>query len=180
MMRTFATATTILAAAVALLGTALVAEAKGPFRAEVSGGGLPEPITIEGPLPPEIVFWNDAFAAKPPVKAAPAYTVKLMPEQPDGLTGEYPVLMTLTYFPDVDGAPGLLRGDWDGGDRYFQASPEFRTILDEAISGSAAPVMETGDDGVSAVWYIAPSLAAVGLLLAGGLAGRRLFFRHDE
>jgi len=29
-----------------------------------------------------------------------------------------------------------------------------------------------GDDGAFAFWYIAPSLAAVGLILIGGLAGQ--------
>jgi hypothetical protein len=86
--------------------------------------------------------------------------------------------MSMLYFPDVDGAPGLLRWD-DGSQRYFQVSPEFRAILDDAIGGGSSAI-ERDDDGVSAVWYIAPSLAAVGLLLAGGLAGRRLLFRHDE
>jgi len=30
---------------------------------------------------------------------------------------------------------------------------------------------------VRLVWYIAPGLASVGLVLIGGLAGRRLLFR---
>jgi len=47
----------------------------------------------------ELVFLNDSMEAAPPASLEPSYTVKLMPEQPDGLTGEYPVLMTLTYFP---------------------------------------------------------------------------------
>jgi hypothetical protein len=177
-MRTITTAVTILAAAIALFGGALIAEAKGPFRAEVSGGDLAAPVTIEGPIAPEIVFQNDAFAAKPPVSQEPSYTIKLMPEQPDGLTGEYPVLMTMTYFPGPGDAPGLLRGDWDGGNRYFQVSPAFRAILDDAIGGGSSS-LESSDDGASAVWYIAPSLAAVGLLLAGGLARRRLLLRRD-
>ncbi len=176
-------AITVLSALAALSAAMLIAgiaTAKGPFRAEISGGDLDEPITIEGPLPVELVFLNDAVEVAPPASLEPAYTIKLMPEQPDGLTGEYPVMMTLTYFPGEGDAPALLRGDWDNGDRYFQASPEFRVILEEAI-GAAAPVGQEGDgDGVSAVWYIAPSLAAVGLMLAGGLAGRRLLFRHDE
>ena len=168
---------TVLAALATVAGAMLIAgtaAAKGgPFRAEISGGGLASPITIEGPLSGETVFLNDAVEAAPPKTLEPAYTVKLMPEQPDGMTGEYPVLMTLTYFPgDVDGS-ALLRGDWGGGDRYFEASASFRAALDGAI-GEA--FVEEGD-GVGVVWYIAPGLASVGLLLIGGLAGRRLLFR---
>lgn len=177
MTRTLTTAMAILAAAVALFGSVLISEAKGPFRAEVSGGDLAEPVTIEGPLDGAIVFQNDAFPAKPPVSTEPAYTIKLMPADPGA--GE-DFVMVLTYFPDVGEAPGLLRGEWDNGARYFQVSPQFRAMLDDAIAGRSQGAAGAGDDGVSAVWYIAPSLAAVGLLLAGGLAGRRLFSRHDE
>jgi hypothetical protein len=160
-----------------MAGTAV---AKGPFRAEISGGELAEPITIEGPLPVELVFAYDAVEAAPPASLEPAYTIKLMPEAPDGATGEYPVLMTLSYFPSHGDAPALLRGDWDNGDRYFEASPEFQSLLEDAIGAAKLSGAVDDDDGVSAVWYIAPSLAAVGLMLIGGLAGRRLLFRHDE
>ena len=169
---------TVLSVIAAVAGAVLIAgaaAAKGPFRAEVSGGGLASPVTIEGPLPVEMVFANDAIEAAPPETFEPAYTVKLMPEQPDGTTGEYPVLMTLTYFPGNGNTPALLRGDWDNGDRYFEASLEFQTALDNAIGAAT----EGDDDGVSAVWYIAPSLAA-GLMLVGGLAGRKLLARRNE
>ena len=180
-MRTITTAVTILAAAAALLGSTFLAQAKGPFRAEISGGNLTEPVTIEGPLPVELVFLNDSMEAAPPASLEPSYTVKLMPEQPDGLTGEYPVLMTLTYFPGDGSVPGLLRGDWDNGDRYFRASPEFQSLMDGVIGApSLGEPAAGGDDGASAFWYIAPSLAAVGLILIGGLAGQRLLFRHAE
>ena len=167
---------TVLAALAAVSGAMIIAgtaAAKGPFRAEISGGGLASPITIEGPLSGETVFLNDAVEAGPPKTLEPAYTVKLMPAEPDGKTGEYPVLMTLTYFPGDGDEPALLRGDWDSGDRYFEASAAFQATLDRAIG--AASVDES--DGVGVVWYIAPGLASVGLLLIGGLAGRRLLFR---
>src|SRR3990172_12432072 len=105
---------TVLAALAAVSGAMLIAvtaTAKGPFRAEISGGGLASPITIEGLLSVETVFLNDAAESAPPKTLEPAYTVKLMPEQPDGKTGEYPVLMTLTYFPGNGHGPALLRGD---------------------------------------------------------------------
>ncbi len=177
-------AITVLSALAALSGALLIAgtaAAKGPFRAEISGGDLAEPVTIEGPLPVEVVFGYDSAEAAPPEALEPSYTVKLMSEQPDGLTGEYPVVMTLTYFPGEGDAPALLRGDWDPRDRYFQATPEFQSLMDGVIGApSLGKPAADGDDGVSAVWYIAPSLAAVGLMLIGGLAGRRLLFRHDE
>jgi hypothetical protein len=176
-------AITVLSALAALTGAVLIAgtaAAKGPFRAEISGGDLAEPVTIEGPLPVELVFAYDAVEAAPPESLEPAYTIKLMPEAPDGATGEYPVLMTLTYFPGQGDAPALLRGDWDNGDRYFEASPEFQAVLEDAIGAAKPSEAAAGNDGVSAIWYIAPSLAAVGLMLIGGLAGRRLLFRHDE
>ncbi|MDP2673452.1 MAG: hypothetical protein Q8Q00_00925 [Dehalococcoidia bacterium] len=168
--------TTILAALAAVSGAMLIAgtaAAKGPFRAEISGGGLASPITIEGPLSGETVFLNDAMEAAPPRTLEPAYTVKLMPAEPDGQTGEYPVLMTLTYFPGDGDGPALLRGDWDSGDRYFGASAAFQAALDRAISAASA---EEGDS-VGLAWYLAPGITAVGLVLIGGLAGRRLLFR---
>jgi len=67
----------------------------------------------------------------------------------------------------------LLRGEWGSGDRDFEASAAFRAAVDGAI-GEAS--LEEGD-GVGIVWYIAPGLASVGLVLIGGLAGRRLLFR---
>ena len=167
---------TVLAALAAVSGAMLIAgtaAAKGPFRAEISGGGLASPITIEGPLSGETVFLNDAVEAAPPRTLEPAYKVKLMPERPDGETGEYPVLVTLTYFPGDGEGPALLRGDWGSGDRYYEASAAFRATLDGAIG---VAVVEEGD-GVGLVWYIAPGLASVGLVLIGGLAGRRLLFR---
>ncbi len=167
----------ILSALAALSGAILIAgtaAAKGPFRVEISGGGLTSPVTIEGPLPVETVFGNDAVAVRAPERSGPAYTVKLMPEAPDGATGEYPVLMTLTYYPSVGDEPGVFRDD---SGSHFEATAEFQSVLEGAIG---AAKLEAGDDGVSAVWYIAPSLAAVGLMLIGGLAGRRLLFRHDE
>jgi len=167
-------------AAAALFGSLQAAQAKGPFRAEISGGDLDAPVTIEGPLPPELVFGNDSLSAPAPEKGRPAYTLKLMPEQPDGLTGEYPVIMTLTYFPAGGEASAVLSGDWDNGQRYFRATLEFQAMLDNATHGARADTQPDGDDGASAVWYIAPSLAAVGVMIAGGLAGRRLLFRHDE
>ena len=171
-MRTIAilSALAVVSSAMLIAGTAA---AKGPFRVEISGGGLASPITIEGSLSGETVFLNDAVEAAPPRTLEPAYTVKLMPERPDGGTGEYPVLMTLTYFPGEGAGPALLRGDWGSGDRYFEAGAAFRAALDGAID--AAPVEE--GDGVGVIWYIAPGLACVGLVLIGGLAGRRLLFR---
>src|SRR3990170_5111324 len=146
---------TVLSALAVLSGALLIAgtaSAKGPFRAEISGGDLREPVTIEGPLSGETVFLNDAVEAAPPKTLEPAYTVKLMPEQPDGETGEYPVLMTLTYFPGDGDGPALLRVDWGSGDRYFEASAAFRAALGGAIG---AVFVEEGD-GVGVVWYIAP------------------------
>ncbi len=121
----------------------------------------------------ETVFMNDEFEAAPPKTFEPAYTVKLMPEQPDGQTGEYPVLLTLTYFPGDGQGPALLRGEWGSGDRYFEAGAAFRAALHGAIGAASA---EEGS-GVGEVWYVAPGLATVGLLLVGVLAGRRLLFR---
>ena len=178
-MRTIAILSILTAVAGAIL-VAGTAAAKGPFRAEISGATLTAPVTIEGPLPVEMVFANDAMKAAPPESPEPTYTIKLMPEQPDGMTVEYPVLMTLSYFPGQGGAPALLRGDWENGDRYFEASPEFQALIEDAIGMAKPSEMAAGDDAVSAVWYIAPSLAAVGLVLIGGLAGRKLLFRHAK
>ena len=132
---------------------------------------MASPITIEGPISGETVFLNDGTPETRPKSLEPAYTVKLMPAEPDGETGEYPVL-TLTYFPGDGDGPALLSGDWDR-DRYFEASAAFRALLDGAIG--AASVDE--GDGVGVVWYVAPALASVGLVLIVGLAGRRLLFR---
>src|SRR3972149_4956332 len=63
-----------------------------------------------------------------------------------------------------------ISGDWGSGDRYYEASAAFRATLDGAIG---VAVVEEGD-GVGLVWYIAPGLASVGLVLIGGLAGRPL------
>ena len=173
-------AITVLSALAALSGAILIvgtAAAKGPFRAEISGGGLTSPVIIEGGIPVETAFGSDTVEAAPPKTFEPSYTVKLMPEQPDGLTGEYPVLMTLTYYPSVGDEPGVFRDD---SGRHFEASPEFQAVLEDAIGAAKPSEAAAGDDGVSTVWYIAPSLVAVGLMLIGGLAGRRLLFRHVE
>ena len=167
----------IVLAALAAVSCAMLiagtAAAKGdPFRAEISGPGLASPVTIEGPISGETVFLNDGTPALAPRDFEPAYTVKLMPVEPDAKTGEYPVLITLTYFPGDGDGPALLSGDWNR-DRYFEASAAFRALLDGAISGAS---VDEGD-GVGVVWYIAPGLASVGLVLIGGLAGRRLLFR---
>jgi hypothetical protein len=156
-------------AATLMAGTA---DAKGPFRIQISGEELVSPITIEGPVPVETVFLKDAVESAPPRELTPAYTLKLMPEQPDGDTGQYPVLMTLTYFPGSGDGPAILAGDWDS-DRYFEASAEFQAMLDGAIRAAA---QENGH-GVAELWYIAPALAAAGLVLLGGLAGRKSLFR---
>lgn len=164
---------TLIVLAVALVASgALVAgtaSAKGPFRIEVSGGGLDSPIVLEGPFAVETVFLHDAVAAAPPEKLEPAYTVKLTPEQPDGETDEYPVLMTLTYFPGDGDSPALLRGAWDDGVRYFEASESFQAALDEAIG---ARTRDAGGDD-DALSYVAPGLATAGLVLIGGLVGLR-------
>ena len=162
-----------LAGLVGVLAVASIAEAKGPFNAEISGGDLASPITIEGPLAAQVVFTTDDVAVAPPETLEPAYTIKLT--QAGGEAVEQPFILTLTYFPGEGDAPALLRGEWDNGDRYFQAGPEFQELLDEAIE---AATRETGGNGVGAVWFIAPSLAA-GLLLVGGLAGRRLLVRRE-
>src|SRR3970040_1269497 len=148
-MRTI-TVLAVLAAASGAMLIAGTAVAKGPFRAEISGGGLASPITIEGPLSVETVFLNDAVEAAPPKTLEPVYTVKLMPEQPGGKTGEHPVLITLTYSPGDGDGPALLRGDWGGGDRYFEASAAFRAALDGAIG---ARFVEEGG-GVGGGWDI--------------------------
>ena len=178
MVEVFIMRAIIVLAALAAVSCAMLiagtAAAKGdPFRAEISGPGLASPVTIEGPISAETVFLNDGTPALAPKSLEPAYTIKLTPEQPDGKTGEYPIL-TLTYFPGDGDGPALLRGEWGSGDdRYFEASAAFRAVLDGAIG--AASVDE--GDGVGVVWYIAPGLASVGLVLIGGLAGRRLLFR---
>ncbi len=173
-MRTIA----VLLALAAVFGSILIAgtaAGKGPdrVRAEISGGDLSGPVATEEPLSMETVFLNDSIPVAPPRNPEPAYTVKLTPEQPDGATGQYPVLMTLTYFPGDGEGRAVLSGDWDTS-RYFEASAEFRALVDGVIA-AASP--QEGD-GVSALWYVAPGLATVGLVLVGGLAGRRLLFRR--
>lgn len=176
-MRTLTTAMAILAAAGALFGSVLITQAKGPFRAEISGGDLTEPVKIDGPISGDIIFENQQLSSKPPASLDPAYTIKLMPADPS--RGE-DFVITMTYFPGKGDGPAVIKGDWEPKDHYFRATSEFQAMLDDAISGGKPATMAGDDDGVSAVWYIAPSLVAVGLLLAGGLAGRRLLFRHDE
>lgn len=167
-MRMITTAVAVVAAAGALFGAAFLAYGKGPdaFRAEVSGGGLTEPVVIEGPLTMETVFFNDAFEVPPPASREPAYTIRLTPAEPTPEDEDFKLI--LTYFPGDGDGPALLSGDWDNH-RYFQASPEFQAILGDAIGSRSSSLKSNGDDGVSAVWYIAPSLAAVGLMLIGGL-----------
>ena len=172
-MRTITATIAILAA---LLGSVFLAEAKGPFRAEISGGDLTAPVTIDGPLSPDIIFENQALSAKPPEPADPVYTIRLMPADPP--SGE-DFVINMAYFPSMGKRPAVLRGDWDGGNHYFFAGHEFQAIVENALGQRRPAAATAGDDGASALWYIAPSLAAVGLILAGGLAGRKLFFRHD-
>ncbi len=173
-MRTITATVAVLAA---LFGSVFLAEAKGPFRAEISGGDLKAPVTIDGPLSGDIIFENQALAAGQPKSMDPAYSIKLMPADP--ARGE-DFVITMTYFPGEGNQPAVLHGEWDGGNPYFQASDEFQLIVENAIGHGGTAGSTGGDDGASALWYIAPSLAAVGLILAGGLAGRKLFFRHDE
>ena len=164
-----------LAALFATLIMAGTAAAKDwpPLRAEISGAGLTSPITIEGPLTAETVFLNDSVEVPAPATLEPAYTIKLMPAEPDDETGGYPVMATLTYFPGEGDEPGLLSGDWDS-DRHFKISTEFESILNGAIE---AATRADGDE-VGAVWYIAPSLA-LGVVLISGFAGRRLLMRRN-
>ncbi|HSP54195.1 MAG TPA: hypothetical protein VLS25_01285 [Dehalococcoidia bacterium] len=175
-MRTIIATIAVLAA---LFGATLLAQAKGPeqLRAEISGGGLREPIMVDGTVSMEAVFLNDNLAVSPPAAKEPAYTIKLTPADPTPEFQDF--MLNLTYFPDRDGGPALLSGDWDPN-RYFQAGHEFQARLENALGQRSPAAATAGDDGASALWYIAPSLAAVGLILAGGLAGRKLFFRHDE
>ena len=68
------TITATIAVLAALFGATLLAQAKGPeqLRAEISGGGLPEPIVVAGSVSMEAVFFNDDFAVSPPAAKEPA------------------------------------------------------------------------------------------------------------
>jgi hypothetical protein len=110
------------------------------------------------------VFLHDDVALPPPENMEPAYTVRLMPQPPDGGTEQYPVV-TLTYVPASGDSQALLRGEWDSADRYFRASASFQSALDEAIGA------ERDEGGPPWVVYAAPGLAVAGVVLIGGLAG---------
>lgn len=171
-MRTLTIALIALVGALALAGAA---QAKGgPFTVEVSGGGLAEPVAIEGQVAPDVVFAFDGAQVTPPEKQDPAYSLKLTYAQaePDGATGELPIV-DLTYFPAEGDALAILRGNYSDGPYYFQATPQFQSMLDDAIAGGQIE----NDDGMALAWYLMPAAGAVGLVLAGGLAGRRFLHR---
>ena len=153
MFQTLTAAITLVGIAAFLLTTG-AAVAKGPFSLKISGGGLVEPVTVDGPVADTGMF--GAQIADPQPHPEVIYTVDFFTmdgHQPAG---------TISYFPAHDGLPAA----WQT--RYgFWAVP---AAFNETFEG----YLPAHDGGRSALWYILPG-AGLGLVaVAGGLGSRRL------
>ena len=134
--------------------------AKGPMLASISGGDLAAPVDIEGVLPEEWFIGDETSAPSGRV----SYTVWLTHERPDGDTEIYPSAGVINYYPAHDDVPATILGS-DG--TYATVDPRLEDALNIAIAGAK------DDGGTPLAWYLVPMLA-VGLVIGGGLAGRRV------
>ena len=153
MFRTL-TRATIPAGMTAFLLTSGSTVAKGPFSLEISGGGIVEPVTIDGPVADAGMF--GAQIADPQPHPDVIYTVEFFTmdgHQPAG---------TISYFPAHDGLPAA----WQTKYGFWAVPASFK----ETFEG----YLPAHDGGMSALWYILPG-AGLGLVaVAGGLGSRRL------
>ena len=153
MFRTL-TAATILVGTAAFLLTVGSADAKGPFRLEISGGDLVKPVTVDGPVADAGMF--GAQIADPQPHPDVIYTVDFFTvdgHQPAG---------TISYFPAHDGLPAAWQTKYG-----FWAVP---AGFNETFEG----YLPSEDSGTSVLWYILPG-AGLGLVaVAGGIGSRRL------
>lgn len=162
---------TIVALAATLL-FAGAASAKGPFKAELSGGNLDEPLLLEQEFPPDAM--NSADVKAPTSLPDETYTLRLMFTEGNGEPVD--AFITATYIPAHDGNPPLLRHS-DG--LYTSGSPRLSTALDASLSEQLAATIEE-DGGTTVAWWAIPGALGLGLaLLGGGVAGSRLLKRRE-
>lgn len=164
--------TVTIVALMACLLFAGVASAKGPFKAELSGGNLDEPVLLDQEFPPDAMNSTDAKA--PASLPDQTYTLRLMFTDENG----EPVneFINATYIPAHEGNPPLLRHP-DG--RYTTVSTSLSTAIEASLSEQLASQIEE-DGGTSVAWWAIPSAVGLGLLvIGGGVAGARLLKKRE-
>ena len=154
MLRLIAAAILTALAAFVVLGAA---EAKGPFRAVLSGGDLAAPVTLDGPIDGREMFGGAQI--EPPLPFPQyIYTLELYPEGAEA--GAPPD--TIYYYPAHDGLPAAFRTSYG----FFAVTKHFDWVLRGLL-----PSHQTSDS-TSPVWYVVPGLALALVLVGGGFAAR--------
>ena len=134
------------------------AEAKGPFRAVLSGGDLAAPITLDGTIDGREMF-GDGVQIEPPLPYPQfIYTLQIYPEGAEATAAPE----TISYYPAHDGLPAAFRTSYG----FFAVMEEF-----EQLVTSLLPSRETGGS-TSPLWYVAPGLALGLVLIGAGVALR--------
>ena len=134
------------------------AEAKGPFRAVLSGGDLPAPITVGEGIDGRAMF-GDGTQIEPPLPF-PQYIYTLDLYQEGAEAGAPPD--TIYYYPAHDGLPAAFRTSYG----FFAVTKHFDWVLRGLL-----PSHQTSDS-TSPVWYVVPGLALALVLVGGGFAAR--------
>jgi len=154
MLRVISAAILTALAAFVLLGGA---EAKGPFRAVLSGGDLAAPVTLDGPIDGREMFGG--VQIEPPLPYPQfVYTLQIYPEGAEATAPPE----SISYYPAHDGLPAAFRTSYG----FFAVAEHFDSVLRALL-----PSRETGD-GTSPLWYVAPGLTLGLVLFGGGLAAR--------
>ncbi len=161
-----------IAALAATLLFAGAASAKGPFKAELSGGNLDEPVLLDQEFPPDAMNSTDTKA--PASLPDQTYALRLMFTDENGEPGEE--FINATYIPAHEGNPPLLRHP-DG--RYTTVSKSLSTAIEASLSEQLAAQIEE-DGGTTVAWWAIPGVIGAALFLLGGsIAGSRLLKRRE-
>lgn len=170
MTRLLAITIAALAACTLLAG---VASAKGPFQAELSGGNLDQPVTLDFTFPPDALNSIDvqAPASLPDV----TYTLRLTFVDEAGEPADE--FLTATYIPAHEGNNPLLRHS-DG--RYTTVSGDLAARVEIALDAASAAQLAPEDGGTTVAWWAIPSAIGAALILLGGsIAGARLLKKRE-
>jgi hypothetical protein len=141
-----------------------VTEAKGPFRAVLSGGDLPAPVTLDEPIEGTAMF-GDGVQMNPPLPF-PRY-IYTLEVYPDGAEDGGPA-ETIYYYPAHDGLPAAFRTSYG----FFAVAERFDAVLQSLLPSRQA------DDSANLLWYVSVGLAVA--LVAAALAGRAVMSARSK
>jgi hypothetical protein len=150
-----------------------VASAKGPFNAELSGGNLDQPITIDETFPPDAL--NSVDVPAPASLPDVTYTLRLTFLDEAGQPADE--FLTATYIPVHEGNNPLLRHP-DG--RYTTVSGDLAARVEIALDEASAAQLTPEDGGTTVAWWAIPSVIGAGLFLLGGAAAGTRILRKRE